>query len=114
MAIDVTQATAILLFLALFPMAFIWLRRAWRIVVRRDFSQVALKRGESPTAPERFAPFAAIINLLAGVVIAFVIFGVVVIGLEYRTWTSIAGMTIWGKLFADFLLARHAHPLAKK
>ncbi len=42
-----------ILFLALFPMAFFWLRRAWRILYRRDFSEVALKRGVAPPNPER-------------------------------------------------------------
>ena len=37
-----------ILFLGLFPIAFYWLRRAWRILIKRDFSEVALKYGEAP------------------------------------------------------------------
>ena len=99
------------IFLALFPISFIWLRRAWRIVVRRDFSEVALKRGESPAHPERFAPMAAVINLVAGIVIACVILGVAAALLSYGQWTAIAGVTIWCKFFFDFILSRHAHPV---
>lgn len=108
MAFDISIALTWLLYLALFPMAFIWLRRAWRIVFRRDFSEVALKRGEAPPNPERWAPYEMLINLLAGGVALFVIVGVALGALDYATWTAMAGSTIWCKLFAGFALARHA------
>jgi small-conductance mechanosensitive channel len=98
-----------ILFLALFPMAFFWLRRAWRILVRRDFSEVALKRGEPPADPARWAPYEMAINGVAGIVVVFVIFGVLVVGLPFDTWTAIAGSTIWCKFFASFALSRHSH-----
>lgn len=109
MVFDISVALTWLLFLALFPMAFIWLRRAWRILVRRDFSEVALKGGEPPPDPERWAPYELLINFLAGGVAVFVIAGVAIGALEYHTWTAIAGTTIWCKLFAGFALGRHAH-----
>jgi hypothetical protein len=65
MVFDVSVAMTWILFLALFPMAFFWLRRAWRIAFRRDFSEVALKRGEPPPDAERWAPYAVAINGLA-------------------------------------------------
>jgi hypothetical protein len=101
-----------ILFIALFPMAFIWLRRAWRIAINRDFSEVALKRGVPPSNPERFAPYAAAINLLAGVVVVSVIVGVLSAEYDYKTWTSIAGITLWLKIIADFVLGRQAHLFA--
>ncbi|HRD91808.1 MAG TPA: hypothetical protein PL117_05245 [Accumulibacter sp.] len=100
-----------ILFLGLFPIAFFWLRRAWRILVRRDFSEVALKRGEPPADPAKYAPYAAAINLVAGGVAVAVILMVVVGGAAYDTWTAIAGSTIWMKFFADFILSRQAHPI---
>jgi len=109
MVFDVNVALTWILFLALFPMAFFWLRRAWRIVVRRDFSEVALKHGLSPPNPEKFAPYEMAVNLIAGTVIVVVI-GSVSLGLwEYGTWSAIAGSTIWCKFFASFALSRHAH-----
>jgi len=36
MVFDVSVAMTWILFLALFPITFYWLRRAWRIVVRKD------------------------------------------------------------------------------
>lgn len=114
MVFDASVALTWVLFLALFPIAFFWLRRAWRIIVRRDFSEVALKRGESPPNPQRFAPYAAAINLIGGGIVVWVILGVVVAALDYETWTATAGVTIWCKFFADFILSRHAHPVALK
>ncbi len=95
--------------LALFPVAFFWLRRAYRILVKRDFSEVALKKSLPPPDPERYAPYEMVINLVAGVVIVMVI-GVVLLGLlDYQSWIAVAGSTLWIKLFASFALSRHAH-----
>jgi small-conductance mechanosensitive channel len=114
MVFDVSVALTWILFLALFPMAFFWLRRVWRIVVRRDFSEVALKGGESPPNPEKFAPYDMAINLIAGGVIVGVIISIVFAQLHYDSWTALAGITIWCKFFANFILSRHAHPPAPK
>jgi len=109
MVFDVSVAMTWLLFLALFPMAFVWFRRAWRILVKRDFSEVAIKRGESPANPAKWAPYTMVINGLAGTAAVFVIVGVAVAGLAYETWSAIAGTTIWCKFLLDFALSRHAH-----
>jgi len=109
MVFDFSVALTWILFLALFPISFFWLRRAWRILFRRDFSEVALKGGESPPDPEKFAPYAGVINLVAGGVAVAVILMVIAFGLPYSTWSAIAGSTIFCKLFADFGLSRHAH-----
>ena len=103
-----------ILFLALFPIAFFWLRRAWRILFRRDFSEVALKRGMPPANPARFAPYTLAINLIGGAVIVFTIFGIVTGTMDFDTWTATAGVTIWFKFFADYILSRHAHPIVPK
>ncbi len=111
MVFNVSVAMNWILFLALFPVAFFWLRRAWRILVRGDYSEVALKRGDPPPNPAKYAPYAAVINLVAGVVVAYVIFAVVALGLSFEAWTSMAGITLWSKFLADFILKRHAHPM---
>lgn len=110
MVFDVSVAMTWLLFLALFPITFFWLRRAWRIGVKRDFSEVALKRGQPPANPQKYAPYAAAINLLAGTVTTVIIAGVLTASYDYATWSAMAGVTIWLKLIADFILSRHAHP----
>jgi small-conductance mechanosensitive channel len=112
MVFDFSVALTWILFLALFPIAFFWLRRAWRIIVKRDFSEVALKRGQSPSNPARFAPYEAAVNLVAGVVTMVVIVSVLLGQLDYSTWSAIAGSTIWCKFFMDFALSRHAHASA--
>jgi hypothetical protein len=109
MVFDISVAMTWILFLALFPIGFVWLRRAWRIVVKRDFSEVGLKGGVSPPNPEKFAPFEMGINLVAGIVVVGVIVAVLLGELEYSTWSAIAGSTIWCKFFGSFALSRHAH-----
>ena len=105
MVFDISVAMTWILFLALFPIAFFWLRRCWRIAIRRDFSEVALKRGEPPADAARWAPYELIINGIVGIVAG---------ALPYETWSAIAGSTIWCKFFASFALGRHAHMNATK
>ena len=112
MVFNVNVALTWILFLALFPIGFFWLRRAWRILVRRSYTEVAIKRGEPPANPAKYAPYAAAINLIAGGVVLWVIVGVLLGRLAYDTWTAMAGVTIWLKFIADFILSRHAHPFS--
>ena len=109
MVFDVSVAISWILFLALFPITFFWLRRAWRIAINKDFSEVALKHGEPPANPEKWAPFEAVLNLVAGTITSATIVGIVAGELEYETWMAIAGSTIWCKFFLDFALSRQAH-----
>ena len=117
MVFDISIAISIMLFLALFPMAFLWLRRAWKIFIKQDYSQVALKRGEGPPNPKKWAPATGIVNLAAGGTALVTIIGVLLtfagfsnIFSPYKTWSSIAGVTLWMKIFADFIVSRQAHP----
>lgn len=110
MVFDISIAITWILFLALFPMAFIWLRRAWRIFVKHDYSEVALKRGETPANPKKWAPATGIINLLSGSVALVAIIGVLFALFPYTTWSTMAGVTLWMKFFADFIVSRQAHP----
>ena len=100
--------------LALFPVAFFWLRRAYRILVKRDFSEVALKKGLPPPNAEKYAPYEMAINLVGGVVICGVIASVLLGLLDYQSWVAVAGSTLWIKLFASFALGRQAHGLGGK
>jgi hypothetical protein len=100
--------------LALFPVAFFWLRRAYRILIKRDYSEVALKKGLPPPDPEKYAPYEMAINLVGGAVIVAVI-GIVLLGLlDYQSWIAVAGSTLWLKLFFSFALSRQAHGLGPK
>lgn len=114
MVFDISVAVTWILFLALLPLAFFWLRRAWRILVKRDFSEVALKGGEPPPDAERWAPYEMAINGIAGAIAVFVIVAVAAGVMDYRTWTAIAGSTIWCKFFASFALGRQAHAAAAR
>ena len=114
MVFDVQVALTWILFLALFPAAFFWLRAAWRILVRKDYSEVALKRGLPPANPAKFAPYAVVINGVAGASAVLVILSVVLGQASYEQWTAMAGITIWCKMIANFVLTRHAHPIMLK
>ena len=103
-----------ILFLGLFPLSFIWLRRAWQIIVRHDYSEVALKGGEPPADAARFAPYTAAVDLIAGGIMAAVILLVLGAFIDYETWTAVAGSTIWLKFIADYIVSRHAHPILKR
>jgi hypothetical protein len=77
--------------------------------VRKDYSEVALKRGESPANPRKYAPVSIAVSLIGAIALIFVVFGVVSGSLAYETWSAIAGSTIWLKLILDFAVSRHAH-----
>lgn len=114
-----------LFLLALFPVAFFWLRRAWRIQVRRDYSEVALKRGVSAPNAKQYAPYEMAINLVGGLVMVGVLVSVLLIPLlgvaglvgsaadafvlGRDEWIAVAGSTLWIKIFASFALSRQAH-----
>lgn len=116
---SISEAIKWLLFLALFPMSFIWLRRAWRIFIKHDYTEVALKRGEGPANPKKWAPATGLVNLVAGTVAAFIVLSVpvfVATGFsifslhEYSSWSAAIGVTLWMKIFADFIIGSQAHP----
>ena len=116
---SISEAIKWLLFLALFPMSFIWLRRAWRIFIKHDYSEVALKRGEGPLNPKKWAPATGSINLVAGTIAALIVLSVpvyVATGFsvfslyKYDSWSAAIGVTLWMKIFADFIISSQAHP----
>ena len=110
---NIYMALTWILFLGLFPISFFWLRKAWKIGIKKDYSYVALKKGLPPENPERYAVFSVGINIIAGLILAAIILLVIIIGLDYDTWTAVAGTTIWMKFFAEFILSRHAHSKRK-
>lgn len=118
---DVATVIFWMLFLALFPISFIWLRRAWRILRNKDYSEVALIRGESPPNAKRFAPYTAAVNLIGGLSLVLVIlsvvfwgaFGIVLLNPDFQSWVAVAGSTLWLKIIFDFLISRQAKVLIK-
>lgn len=115
----ITVAISWILFISLFPMAFFWLRRAWRIFKQHDYSEVALKRGEPPADAEKWAPYTGTVNLCAGLAAVWVLLGVpfwIATGIKlgpfenFSAWSSVIGVTLWMKIFADFIISRQAHP----
>jgi len=110
MVFDISIILNWVLFLALFPMVFFWLRRAWRILIKKNYSEVALKRGLPPANPKKWAPFVGLLNLACGGMAVWIIISVVLGLYSYQTWNAMAGLTIWGKIFTDFIIRIQAHP----
>jgi hypothetical protein len=109
--LDVSLVMTWILFIALFPISFFWLRRAFRIFVKKNYSEVALKKGNAPANPKKWAPIVGLVNLIAGGSCVYAII-LVVFGLApYDTWSAQAGLTIWGKVIADFIIRMQAHPM---
>ncbi len=109
MVFDVSVAITWILFLAMFPISFFWLRTAYRILIKRDFSEVALKKGEPPEDPARWAPYEMAIHLIGGTIMVLLIITILMGAASYDTWSAVAGSTLWIKFFASFALSRHAH-----
>mgnify|MGYP007057081075 CR=1 FL=1 len=114
MIFDVSTALTWILFIALFPISFVWLRRAWRIFKNKDYSEVALSGGYPPPNAKKYAPYTGFLNLAAGLSLVYAIFSIVVLAVPYQTWSAIAGSTIWLKLILDFVISRQARLFAKK
>jgi hypothetical protein len=98
-----------ILFIGLFFLSFFWLKRAYVIIAKKDYSYVALKWGKSPADAKKYAPYYFVTNLAAGLVFVIVIFFIVFYGLKYEKWTAVIGTTFWMKIFVEFILSRHAH-----
>ena len=110
MVFDISILLNWVLFLALFPMVFFWLRRAWRILIKKNYSEVALKRGLPPANPKKWAPFVGLLNLVCGGISVWIIIAVVFGLYSYQAWNAMAGLTIWGKIITDFIIRLQAHP----
>ncbi|MDO5680689.1 MAG: hypothetical protein Q4G54_10215 [Pelistega sp.] len=99
-----------ILFLALFPISFLWLRKAYRIAVKKDYSLVAMKRGVPAPNPRKFIVPEIILHTVAALLVIYALYGVIVGGWHYNEWTALAGSAIWCKILFSFVIARHAHP----
>lgn len=100
-----------IMFLGLFPISIFWLRRAWKIGIKKDYSYVALKKGKPPANPEKYAFWSMALYLLPGLIFAVIILLVLITALDYDIWTAVVGTTIWMKIFFDFIVSRHAHKI---
>ena len=99
-----------ILFLALFPISFLWLRKAYRIGIKKDYSLVAMKRGVPAPNPRKFIIPEIVLHVVASALVIYAIYGVLVAGWHYNDWTALAGSAIWCKILFSFVMSRHAHP----
>lgn len=109
MQIDASVVFAWLLLLLAVALAALCFRRAWTVLVQRNFAEVAVLRGESPAEPERWAPYAVAIHLLAGGVMSAAVISALLGWAAFANWSSVIGLTLWFYLLALHVLARRAH-----
>lgn len=112
MNLDTMQVVLVfnwILFIGLIPLSVFWLRRGLKIWLKKDYSLVVLWKGRSPKNAEKYAFYAVISNLMAGVIFLSVFFMVLIIGLDYDIWTAIVGITFWMKILIDFNVSMYAH-----
>jgi len=64
-----------------------------------------------PANPKKWAPFVGLLNLVCGGMAVWIIISVVLGLYSYQTWNAMAGLTIWGKIFTDFIIRLQAHPV---
>lgn len=118
-----TTAVTWILFLAMPAIAFVWWRKAFQILIKKDFSNVLLKKGESPKKNLKvWGYLIATSNFLAGGVIFFVLFKVLLFAVFYYkdlnavhfnfdVWSEATAITIWVKFIVEFIFKQQAHPL---
>ncbi|WP_119153855.1 hypothetical protein [Caldimonas tepidiphila] len=114
MQLPASVVFAWLLLLLALALAALCFRRAWTILVRRNFAEVAVRQGQAPADPARWAPYAAVIHLVAGAVVLASVLAALLGLAPFSTWSSTVGLTLWIYLFALHLLARRAHVQGKR
>ena len=67
--LTVVTVVNFIMFYALLPIAFLFIRKAYKVGKKKDYTRVALKRGESPKNPQKYAKVTVGINLVAGLVL---------------------------------------------
>ncbi len=111
MKIDAGVILTWVLFLALFPMVFVWLRRAYRIFFLIKITPKLHLSVENHLRILKNGLHSQGLLTSLQADCFWTIIGVVVLGYEYSKWSAMAGCTIWGgKIFADWILRNQAHP----
>ena len=91
---SVYEALNYIMLVGLLPVSFFWLRRAYIIGVKKDYSYVALKRGLPPDDPKKYAKYSFAINAIAGLVLVGLFIFIIVSGIvDYYTKFSAAEIT---------------------
>lgn len=100
-----------LMFLGIFPIAGLLLRRAWRVGVRGELRGVVDWHGAALPDPVRWARPWVLIHLGTGGFLLAVAVGVLALGISFEVWASLVALAVWTYYLAQNLLARRArHP----
>ncbi len=108
MSEDLIVWTARLLYLAIFVLAGMMARRAWKVAVRRDLARVTDFHGRPLPQPARWAGVFVAINLTVTLLLLAVAVLTLLLGLSFPTWTGLVAFFVWMYYLGLQLLAHHA------
>ena len=92
------------LYLGLFGLAAFMLSRAWRIGKRDQLDLVANWSGKQLEHPERYKQIFTTVNLAGGIALLALAALVLIVGLPFSTWVSLAALIFWAYFFTYHFL----------
>ncbi len=96
------------LYLGLFALAGLMLSRAWRIGKRNRLDLVCNWSNIQLDNPERYKPIYITVNLAGGILLIALAGLVLMVGLPFSTWVSLAAFIFWSYFFAYQFLSWNA------
>ncbi|MCB1964390.1 MAG: hypothetical protein KDF24_14770 [Rhodocyclaceae bacterium] len=96
------------LYLGLFGLAALMLSRAWRIGKRNRLDLVANWSNVQLEEPERYKQIYITINLAGGIALLALAALVLIVGLPFTMWVSLAALIFWSYFFAYQFLSWNA------
>ncbi len=92
------------LYLGLYGLAAFMLLRAWRIGKRNRLDLVANWSGKQLENPERYKQIFTAINLVGGIALLALAVLVLIVGLPFSVWVSLAALIFWAYFFTYHFL----------
>ena len=92
------------LYLGLFALAGFMLSRAWRIAKHNRLDLVANWSGKQLENPERYKQIFTTVNLAGGIALLALAALVLIVGLPFSTWVSLAALIFWAYFFTYHFL----------
>lgn len=92
------------LYLGLYGLAAFMLLRAWRIGKRNRLDLVANWSGKQLENPERYKQIFTTINLVGGIALLALAVLVLIVGLPFSVWVSLAALIFWAYFFTYHFL----------
>ena len=101
------------LYLGIYGLAGLMLSRAWRIGKRNRLDLVANWSSVQLENPERYKQVFITVNLIGGIALLALAGLVLVVGLPFGLWVSLAALVFWAYFFTYHFLAFNARKNAQ-